>query len=345
MLKYLFHRISLLVLISITWLLTACSPGLEYKPLFGFVILKISTSGITVSASSPDLETPIGTFTVNIEDLLSDADKQQPPKDGLLVVIRYYKLGTLVDEVHQMNTGDSKVSVTIDGRTIISIDHQRVFVDATKGNIQNIKVQGNGVTSTETLTPQPRTLTTPPQQLTLTANATGQQDGTGARAAGMIGIAYSTLTCLKSGDRLSLTFQNKNTAIVVRQDICIQPSMGTYSDVQVEADQIGAAGNHALGETFDCGICHGYIKSGFDNGQDPNKFVQPEDIDNARNQLREKLKAQAIAQLQSQMHSDESMMGDPQCDDHLQSPDHQAGDMVATFTISGDMTCTVMVST
>src|SRR5436305_14178090 len=104
MFKRLFHRTLVLVLIGMTLLLTACNIGLEYKPPFGFVTLKISTSGITVSASSPNLETPIGTFTVNIDNLLSDAEKQQPPSDGLLVTTRYRRLGTLVDTVHQINT-------------------------------------------------------------------------------------------------------------------------------------------------------------------------------------------------------------------------------------------------
>jgi len=152
------RRILALILISLIFCLTACDVGVAYRPPFGFVILKISTKGISVNASSPGLETPIGTFTVDVSDLVSDANKQQPLGDGLLLTTRYYKQSNLVDEVYQMNTGGSKVSVTTDGQMTISIENQRVFVDASKGNITTIEVRGSSISSpgipvTDTPTP------------------------------------------------------------------------------------------------------------------------------------------------------------------------------------------------
>ena len=158
-----FRRILVLTLISLIFSMTSCDTGVVYTPPFGFVSLRIGTDGISVHASSPNLETPIGTFNVDLSTLVSDANNQQPADNGLLVIIRYYKgfdpppcplvrrvgitfpgdrckQATLIDDVHQINTGGSNVVVTADGQITMNIEIHRDFVDASKSNVETIEV-------------------------------------------------------------------------------------------------------------------------------------------------------------------------------------------------------------
>lgn len=140
---FFFRRVLAFLLLSLTFFITGCGPvagGVTYKPPFGMVSLRIGTDGISVQASSPDLETLLGTFAVDLSTSLSAAKDQQPRDDGLLLTIRYSKQRALVDEVYQIHTGGSKVVVSANGHIPFSVENQRVFIDASKGSIQAIEV-------------------------------------------------------------------------------------------------------------------------------------------------------------------------------------------------------------
>src|SRR5436305_5495093 len=131
-----FRCVFALTLSGLAFSMTSCAAGVTYTPIFGLVSFRVSTEGISVQASSPNWETPIGIFTVDLSTTLSGASNQQTPDNGLLLTIRYYRQGTLVDEVYQINTAGSKVTVTADGHITFTVDQRHVFIDASKGNIE-----------------------------------------------------------------------------------------------------------------------------------------------------------------------------------------------------------------
>jgi hypothetical protein len=84
----------------------------------------------------------------------------------------------------------------------------------------------------------------------------------------------------------------------------------------------------------------------FTGGQDPqtHAIVQQSDIDTAANSLTASTRQNAVAGLNSQLQSNEHLVGDPQCTSNSTS-DHAAGDQASTVTVTVKTSCTATAST
>jgi hypothetical protein len=175
--------------------------------------------------------------------------------------------------------------------------------------------------------------------LGLNVNSTGYQTAT--YATGHIYLANTVSTCFNSN--WNLWDNSLNVYITTLQPVCFD-QLNTYYDVQAQATNAGSTGNYPVGNYFSCGNCYGYIYSGFNNGQDAYNYVLQSDINNAVTQLENAATTQAENDLNSQMNSNEHMVGSPQCTSAWQS-NHRAGDIVTTFSVAVATRCTVTVST
>lgn len=233
-------------------------------------------------------------------------------------------------------------------------------------------VQGNipTATPTDTPSPQPTPTDTPVQRIltsqqtqSQTVNATGQGTTPGTQATGTLRVenhdGSNTLT-LSAGT----VFPNQLTPPVIDvqldQDVTLPP--GGFTDgVAAHVVEVGTIGNLpgrccGPGPNFknecasiisNCGQAHDIFNdSPFTGGTDPQSYttVQQSDIDTAANSLTASTRQSAVADLNSQLQSNEHLVGDPQCTYNTTS-DHAADDQATTVTVTVMATCTATAST
>lgn len=134
--------------------------GATYQPPFAPVIFSIDSSGTISVQGNLSIETPIGRFGIEA----SIADNLQPENNTLLLIIRHQQNGKVVDDAYKIQTGQDEVRVVTNGTTIIDVKQHKVFIDASKGNIQSIEVQDANSQSTSTNSspiPAPTPIPTP----------------------------------------------------------------------------------------------------------------------------------------------------------------------------------------
>jgi hypothetical protein len=116
--------------------------------------------------------------------------------------------------------------------------------------------------------------------------------------------------------------------------------------------QIGTVGNIQIGDWThylnhsDAEPVDIHNSTPFTGGTDPQMYtvVKQSDIDTAANSLKASTKQSAVADLNSQLQSNEHLIGDPQCTYDTTS-DHAASDQVTTVTVTVKATCTATAST
>lgn len=138
------QTISLLPLLVILLFFSGCAgvdptTTIGYKPPFLPVELDIDSNGQISIAGSASIVTAVGTFSLT-EDI---AAKQQTTDTALLVIIRHKQNGSVVDSVYSIQTQQDEVAIVTNGKTTIDVTQHKVFIDASKGNIQSITVKDN----------------------------------------------------------------------------------------------------------------------------------------------------------------------------------------------------------
>ena len=214
---------------------------------------------------------------------------------------------------------------------------------------------------TSTPSPVQRTLTSQQTQ-SQTVNATGQGTTQGTQATGSILIANGDLNNplnLPAGSHLTNTqgCTAQGLQVSLDNDVSIPAYSGNgpwpTMTVSIHVIQPGVAGNiqdcsstdQAFWNptlTFDAHDLNG----GFTGGADPQTYtvVKQSDIDTAANSLTASTRQSAVADLNSQLQSNEQLVGDPQCTYNTTS-DHAAGDQATTVTVTVQATCTATAST
>lgn len=158
--------------------LTASGCGyasVSYSPPFAPVEFSIDTNGTVSVHGDVKLVTPLGEFSVNagiFKNLRSHPN-------SLLVVIRHKQNGELFDVGYRINTRE-QLSVVLDGHIHLTISNSRVFVDASRGRVRNVKISSlnprpkpNTARSAASRRPAPVILFTDP--LTLGSHPGGPQ--------------------------------------------------------------------------------------------------------------------------------------------------------------------------
>lgn len=109
--------------------------NLGYRPPFLPVTFTIGLDGTISVGVSPQIVTPIGTFSV--EAGVSNSLDAEPASTALIV--RHRKDGRLVDDAFRIC--EDKVVISLNGETIVEVSNGHVFVDASNGDVRSIDVR------------------------------------------------------------------------------------------------------------------------------------------------------------------------------------------------------------
>jgi hypothetical protein len=194
-----------------------------------------------------------------------------------------------------------------------------------------------------------------------TVDATGQGQTQGTHATGTINIddLYGKTFHFPAGTILNNT-SGCATGIEVTLDSAVDLTRaGDVTDISVTVVQPGTAGNvqdcpgnFAFRHCSD-GLCNqsedwvAYDNNGgFSGGTYPQAYtyVQQSDIDNAASTLTSSTTEEALAGIQSQLQSNEHIVGNPQCTSTT-SADQKAGDRASSVTVEVTTNCVATVST
>ena len=159
----LFPMIALVLFVSGCGQQATTGINVDYQPPFAPVIFTIGSRGISVQTKG-SIVTEWGTFSLGADI----NDNLQPKDNALYIIIRTKHNGVLKDVVYKIETNQQTVTITTNGTTTIELSTNRVFIDASKGNIKSIEVKGaNSATTTPnaqvTQTPVPPPPTPTPQ--------------------------------------------------------------------------------------------------------------------------------------------------------------------------------------
>jgi len=236
-------------------------------------------------------------------------------------------------------------------------------VPSTSATIPSMTVPPTTVPLTPIPTPTPspiqRTLTSQQTQ-SQTVNATGQGTAPGTQAKGVLtlrnpynGTPIGVDMTLNAGTVFDDDAGNSpNVQMMIDATVTV-PGDGTHVTVPAHVVQIGTIGNisQIRGWTH-YGTNQDPVPLDIDNstpftgGTDPQTYttVQQSDIDTAANSLEATTQQSAVADIKSQLHSNEHLVGDPQCSFTVTS-DYAAGDQANTVTVTVQTTCGATAST
>ncbi len=178
--------------------------------------------------------------------------------------------------------------------------------------------------------------TTPAQSQKV--SATGSKKNAAVQASGTL-----VITCRASSSPITIpagTVFTGTDGTQVATDVTVTAS-GCYTTVSAHAVQPGTSGNIAASDMNQ--PYSGYSinnPAAFTGGQGPQTIttVQQTDIDGAATTL-ETNPPNAQHVLQGQVHTNEQMIGTPQCTPNATS-DHKAGDQATSVTVTVSFTCT-----
>jgi serine/threonine protein kinase len=195
---------------------------------------------------------------------------------------------------------------------------------------------------------QVRQISVNTQARSTTVNATGQGAISGANATGSVTISNST-GVVQTGYSTGDTFTGKSgVTVVLDASTPATLAPGTSYTEPAHAATVGAVGNIPLLDinmvTNKCRAkaCVKVVNNAaFTGGTDSSTYsvVQQSDIDDATNSLIATNQPDPQKVLQGQIHSNEQLVGTPQCQSKVSS-NHQAGDKAAQLTASMVFTCT-----
>jgi hypothetical protein len=132
------RRISILVVVALAFAVSACGgnaePQIKYEPPLLPVRLVVAADEIAVEGDSPDLVTPIGTFSIGAKYELEAVQNDQ-----IYIVLRDRNRGRSgSDDIFRLTTGEDVFNVVVDGTTEIEVKDRRVLIDITDGTIKVI---------------------------------------------------------------------------------------------------------------------------------------------------------------------------------------------------------------
>jgi hypothetical protein len=205
-------------------------------------------------------------------------------------------------------------------------------------------------------TPIQRTITSQQTQ-SQTVNATGQGTIPGTQASGTVCIDNFDTTAplmLAAGSTYSNTYPGSPSFHMVldaTESLPPAPSSSTWSQACGPAHvlEVGTVGNNIFNNNQFGTLTYSVFTNSalkFTNGTDPQTYtvVQQSDIDAAANSLEASTRQSAVADLTSQLHPNEHLVGNPQCTYNVTS-DHAAGDRATAVTVTVQAMCTAIAST
>jgi hypothetical protein len=242
----------------------------------------------------------------------------------------------------------------------LNVDTSGMPAGPYSGTLNFTSTNGGGSASlTVTLTVNPRTLTSKQTQ-SQTVKATGQGTTQGAQATGMLHVEnHDTANPLSIKAGTILTNQASPAIhMQIDQDVSLPPT--GYTDVPAHVVEVGTIGNlpgpccgsgpefqNQCDSSHDCGpqIWDIFNSTAFTGGADQQTYtvVQQSDIDNAANSLKASTNQSALADLNTQLLTNEHLVGSPQCTYNVTS-DHAAGDKATTVTVTVVAMCTAKAS-
>lgn len=125
----------LLAVIMLLALLTACGgvakTEFSYKaPFLPFSLVFRPPDHWSISGDQ-SFATPIGEFSIG-------AEYELPQHDSASIYVILRNRSTGYDRIFEVKTGGEQFSAVVNGTTIITITHDQVLIDVTRGNIQKI---------------------------------------------------------------------------------------------------------------------------------------------------------------------------------------------------------------
>lgn len=148
--KGMLRAITTFPLIIILSFLSSCGAKAKvtYQPPFTPISFSIDTTGTISIQGDGSVETPVGIFSIS-----TNVFTQLQPEDNVLIlVIRHKENDSIVDTEYEIQTGQDDVKVVTNGSTTVEVTLQKVFIDASNGDIQTIEVKGDNPSSTAPLT-------------------------------------------------------------------------------------------------------------------------------------------------------------------------------------------------
>ncbi len=143
---------------------------ISYTPPFVPITFSLDTSGHLSVSVAENIVTELGDITISGGASFSLSPPSSPPveipQDSLLLTIRHYQDGSLVDSSYQIQIGQQAGSADIKGNineVVVGWTGQSnsVFIDASQGDITSIVVEGaSSETTTDVSTPQQPTSST-----------------------------------------------------------------------------------------------------------------------------------------------------------------------------------------
>ncbi len=148
--KGMLRAITTFPLIIMLSFLSSCGAKAKvtYQPPFIPINFSIDTTGTISIQGYGSVETPVGTFSISTNVFT----QVQPEENILILVIRHKEYGSIVDTEYEIQTGQEDVKVVTNGTTTVEVTQQKIFIDASNGDIQTIEVKGDNPSSTAPLT-------------------------------------------------------------------------------------------------------------------------------------------------------------------------------------------------
>lgn len=258
--------------------------------------------------------------------------------------------------LYAMSSMSSNHKTIIHPPTVVaSVPTATVTITPTHKNLSNTyiitAVTGNPVASHQQVEARFLSFSTPWQSQTVSATGKGTISATYATGAVTLFSNQSYPQTVAAGTPIP----NRNNVVVAvtLATVTVPPSSNSNTwgvvNVAVRATQVGTAGNIPPSSIYDnCCTSTGWIYainggaiSGGQNAQNYT-YVQISDINSAvsvANQMKTSLTSSAQASLQSQIRSNEMLVGPMQCTSKA-TYNHKAGDHATSVTIAIMVTCT-----
>ncbi len=222
--------------------------------------------------------------------------------------------------------------------TIIPISKQIT----TTSTLTVVPGQANG---TQQLAGREVTPVTMSQARTVPTTGRGHQD---ARSAHGTVTFYNAAPAMQTVTAGTLLTGTDSVQIVTDQDASIPAAAyPTFGQANVPAHAVvgGSVGNIKAGDIYGpcCRLNISAVNSAFTGGQQARDYqtVTPQDVNTTATELKTSLDQSVQAALQTQVHSDETLIPPLPCQQEVH-PDHQPGDEAAQVNITVTETCTGM---
>jgi hypothetical protein len=133
---WMLSRAGILIALVVLLAAQACGPmttQFGYRPPFSPVAFNIDSRGNVSISGDRSFVTPLGLFAVGGSVRVETEDT------STILTIRVKTNEGLMDQVYRIES--TSVVAVIDGRTVLTVENHRVFVDASSGTVRSIEVK------------------------------------------------------------------------------------------------------------------------------------------------------------------------------------------------------------